>query len=255
MHQGWPKFAAHLWMGVPGGGLAAMAYAPCALETKIQDVPVKLSVDTAYPFSDTIKIRVDAAKAVAFPLHLRVPAWAIAPTLQIGTADPIPMKPGTFHVQQATWEGVTELTLRFPMHVSVEKRYNGAAAISRGPLVYSLKIGEDWRYLRGEKPHADWEVHPTTPWNYALTLDEARLDDSIRFEQGALKGNPFAPETAPVALKVKGRRLPDWTLDRNAAAPPPQSPVASSEPEEELTLIPYGSAKLRLTEFPILKKD
>ena len=28
MHQGWPKFAAHLWMKTPDEGLAAVAYAP-----------------------------------------------------------------------------------------------------------------------------------------------------------------------------------------------------------------------------------
>ena len=28
MHQGWPKFCAHLWMKTPGEGIAAVAYAP-----------------------------------------------------------------------------------------------------------------------------------------------------------------------------------------------------------------------------------
>jgi len=48
--------------------------------------------------------------------------------------------------------------------------------------------------------------------------------------------------------------VPDWTLVRNAAAPPPQSPVKSSQPLETITLIPYGAAKLRITEFPVLEE-
>ena len=36
MHQGWPKFVSHLWMKTADGGLAAIAYAPCVIETKIQ---------------------------------------------------------------------------------------------------------------------------------------------------------------------------------------------------------------------------
>jgi hypothetical protein len=36
------------------------------------------------------------------------------------------------------------------------------------------------------------------------------------------------------------------------AAPPPKSPAASRAPIENLTLIPYGAAKLRITAFPVL---
>ena len=54
-------------------------------------------------------------------------------------------------------------------------------------------------------------------------------------------------------LRVKGRRVPEWDMYMNSAGPLPQSPVKSSEPIEELTLIPYGCAKLRITEFPLLE--
>ena len=76
LHQGWPKFASHLWMKTPDGGLAVVAYAPCVVETKIQGKPVKLVVETEYPFRDEITIKVTVPEPMTFPLELRVPDWA-----------------------------------------------------------------------------------------------------------------------------------------------------------------------------------
>ena len=74
LHQGWPKFTSSLWMKSADGGLAAIAYAPCVVETKIQGKPVKVEVTTDYPFRDNIEIAVTVPEPMSFPLHLRVPA-------------------------------------------------------------------------------------------------------------------------------------------------------------------------------------
>ena len=125
-------------------------------------------------------------------------------------------------------------------------------SLERGPLVYSLRIGENWRKLRDKAPAADWEEYPTTPWNYALDMDLAR--PAAEVVEKTLGAMPYSSEGAPVELRVKGRRLSGWRLANGSAGPMPAGPVSSREPLERLTLIPYGAAKLRITAFPRLEK-
>ena len=76
MHQAWPKFASSLWMKTADDGLAVVAYAPCVIETKIQGKPVKVAVETAYPFRSEIAITITVPEPMTFPLRLRLPSWA-----------------------------------------------------------------------------------------------------------------------------------------------------------------------------------
>jgi DUF1680 family protein len=252
-HQGWPKLVASLWMATPDEGLAAIAYAPSEVRTRVRgSVPVRIVEETDYPFRDKVYLSVDPATPAVFPLQLRIPAWATDASILINGKTVGGVKLGTFHRIEREWKKGDRIEVTFPMNPRVSRWYNDSIAIERGPLVFSLKIGEDWRKLRDKAPAADWEVHPTSAWNYALRIDSANLKHSIEVVERDLGQFLFTPEGAPVELRVKGRRLPEWKLIRGSAGPPPSSPVSSHEPEESLTLIPYSSAKLRITAFPQL---
>ncbi len=256
MHQGWPKLATHLWGRSRDGGLAALAYGPSVVEAKVGGQGVRAETITDYPFRDLVTIRLTLPKAMPMPLDVRVPSWSKGPSYRVDGAPAVALKPGTFaRVGPPEWPaGPHEVALRLPMPVTLYSGFNGSAAVERGPLVYSLKIDAEWKQLRGKLPYADWEVLPRSPWNYALELDREHPGRSIAFEERPIGDRPFSPEGAPVVARVKGRRLPGWILERNAAAPPPRSPARSDAPTEDLILLPYGCTDLRITEFPTLAR-
>lgn len=258
MHQGWPKFVAHLWMATHDQGLAAVAYGPSSVTAKVADgVEVTVDEETDYPFDGRIRFRVTASNAVKFPLHLRIPAWANGAEARVA-GETQRQEPGRFLVVDRTWQPGDELTLSLPMTVRLETRYRNAVAVFRGPLAYSLRIKERFQEIKRHHPTlpvVDWEVYPESPWNYGLLVDRERPEESIRVAKVVSPGpQPFANESAPVVLAVQGRRLPDWKLVQNSADDPPPSPVESQEPLTELELVPYGCTRLRITEFPVLAK-
>ncbi|MFH2040883.1 MAG: beta-L-arabinofuranosidase domain-containing protein, partial [Acidobacteriota bacterium] len=242
--QGWPKLAANLWMKTADGGLAAVVYAPCTVRTEIDGIPVEIDVETDYPFRETVKIHVRADRAVRFPIHLRIPGWADGTVVRMEGEKEISAQKGTYSRIEREWNGQETLTLLLPMTPRASRRFQNALSIERGPLVYALKIGEEWKRVNADKPHrelphGDWEVYPTSPWNFALDLSE---DDvaGLFFMEFPLGEMPFSPENAPVSVAVKGILLKDWRLVNGSAGELPLSPVQAAGETVNLVLIPYG---------------
>ncbi len=255
MHQGWPKLATHLWMKTPDEGIAAVAYAPSEVQFESGDVPVTVSLATDYPFREDLAITVAVEREVSFPLVLRVPAWCDGATIRVDGESEQRLESGSFHRLERRWSGSTQASLRFPMRPQISVRYNEGVAVERGPLVYSLDIEEEWTRINEdvpgrELPHGDFEVRPASPWNYGLQLPEESPESAIRFENQPVGELPFSPDGAGMKAVVSGRRLPSWKLAHGWAGEFQLGLHESSEPVEELTLIPYGCTNIRVTEFP-----
>lgn len=267
MHQGWPKLAAHLWMRTPDAGLVAVAYAPSRVTFETGGVAVRVALDTDYPFRDTMTLRVSAQRPVRFPLVLRVPGWTEGASARVEGEAARSLAPATLHRIEREWGSDTQVHVVFPMKPRVSRRYNESIALERGPLVFASRIGEEWTRVNADKPHrelphGDFEVRPTTPWNYGLVVAEDDPGRDVSFEERPVGERPFSPEGAGVVARAKGRLLPGWKIKNGWAAEVSPADVtwadatriAAGEALDEVPLIPYGCTNIRITEFPKLEK-
>jgi hypothetical protein len=251
-HQGWPKFVASLWMASQDNGLVAAAYSPCEVSTLVGNTAVHILETTEYPFRGAVRITVTPAAEANFPLRLRIPGWAKGTTIHLNGQPQEVFEVAGFAKIERVWKAGDVVDLQFPMEPKMTRGFNESVSIDRGPLVFSYPIGEDWVKLRTRGMTADWQVFPTSEWNYALATNEG-MAHPIIVNEHPVGGSPFALTGTPVTLQVAARKLPAWRAVDGVADPVPQSPVVSAEAEETITLVPYGAAKLRITSFPSLK--
>ncbi len=261
--MGWPWYTENLWQGTADHGLAVWLYAACQIDALAGQpgVPVRCKVDTDYPFRGKAKIAVTPEQPVHFPLYLRIPRWCQNFSVSLNG------QPLEFQTQkqqylrlERNWLPGDSLEIDMAMTTSSTTwPRNGSVTIDRGPLSYSLKIEETWnqandvnyvRYTTDEQ-HPNWEVLPKTPWNYGLSAgcDWTHIAP-VTAEH--IADNPWTVENAPIELKVSGRLIPGWTLQDQTASELQASPIYSDTPEEQLTLIPLGCARLRISCFPVV---
>jgi DUF1680 family protein len=154
-HQGWPKFVASLWMASHDDGLVAAAYSPCEADSVVGDTAVHLIEETEYPFRENIRIAVDPDGPVRFPLRCRIPAWTKEAMIKVnGTVQPAQTAAGFVKLDR-TWKKGDVVEIRLPMAPRLARGYHDSLSVSRGPLVFSYAIGEDWVKLRTRGMTAD----------------------------------------------------------------------------------------------------
>jgi hypothetical protein len=256
--HGWPYYAEHLWLATPGNGLAAALYAPCKVTAKVGDgTQVTVIEDTRYPFDEGIEFTVKTSKPVKFPLYLRIPGWCKNPEIAINDKTFKAAGPGLYIEINHQWSDGDKVKLNLPMEISLRKwtKNKNSVSVDRGPLTYSLKIGEKYVRAGGTDKWPAWEIHPTTAWNYGLILNEDDPASSFQVvqKQWPVDGQPFEANAAPIELVAKAKKIPAWQKDQlGLVGKLQQSPAKSDEPTEDVTLIPMGCARLRISAFPTI---
>jgi len=283
MHMPWPRFVEHMWMATQDGGVAAIAYGPNQVVVKVgKGDLITITQETKYPFDGEIKFKISTSSPTSFPLYLRIPAWADHIELIFeNESNLMEYKEGMMVKLEKVWNDGDQVTLKIPMKIRTESRFNGSTSVIRGPLYYSLRIGTQYKKisLNGQpyglsipyKGSVDWEIYPTTPWNFGLIVNSEDPESSFVIRKNEIMEYPFSDlgeqiyntdldqyetwgKEAPIVLVGKGRRIPEWTLKNNSSDIPPLSPVITNEEIETLELVPYGCTRLRVTEFPTVSE-
>ena len=241
-NQGWPKLALSAFMYNDD---AVINVLPVPAELKTDDIFV--SLETNYPFENSLKYIVKAEKD--FKLEVRLPSDAYNVTVNGQYA---PENRLTFDVKGGEAQ---VFTVSFELAPHFEEYPYGMSYVKYGSLVFALPIVAEKKMYEYEKdgverkfPYCDYELLPKSDWNYAFSAP------SLSAETLEVSHIPFSESEPPIVIKAKMQKI-DWGLEDGyeavcAKIPQSTSPVSD---EEELSLIPYGCTKLRMTILPFVK--
>jgi hypothetical protein len=248
MHQGWPKLASHLWMSDGNGGLAAVSYAPCRVKTKVgKGTEATLDVSGGYPFNEEIFMKLSMGASEDFSIALRIPEWCHQPAIWVNNETiKLNLVKGYTTIKRE-WKNGDTIKLTLPMAVETKSRNLFAINVERGPLVYVLPIGENWQKIVTREKFHDWEIYPTTPWKFGLISGS-----TFEVVKTEIPTQPFEAGRSPIKLKTQGQLIRNWRMAGNNADTPPIKPGIKDQPIQELELVPYGSVRLRIGEFPLI---
>ncbi len=250
--MGWPYYVEEMWVATPDNGLAATLHGPSTVTAKVGDgTTVSIKAETVYPFGDTITYTVATPKSITFPIYLRVPAWCENPSLTVNGATTAITAGPTYKKLDRNWAAGDRIVLKLPMRAKTQTwtGNHNCVSVNFGALTFSLAITENWSTTGGTSTWPTREVRPGSAWNYGL-------DAATQFAVTTGLGNandPFTPANAPVRITTPARKISGWQADTDTIVTTLQdSPTPSSETVEQVTLIPMGAARLRITSFPTI---
>jgi hypothetical protein len=214
-----PNFTARLWMDDGSYGLVAAMYAPSSVTYKVgrNRSDVKIDEITNYPFEDKIEFRFSMKDSVEFPFTFRIPEWNSNPEV-IFNGKKINQKfeSGKYCTITKNFSGKDKLTIIFPQKLKIVPSADHGISVERGPLVYSLKINEDWQLDTEDKKSKPgfpaYNLYAKSDWNYALCLNSGSLESQIKIVTKPVNDNPWSIEQAPVELIVPAKKVNGWQI-------------------------------------------
>lgn len=258
--QGFPKFTMYSYLKKGSTGLVHSLLSPGRVQTKINGKSVTVDCQTDYPFANSLKYSIDSE--TDFQLYLRVPDWSEGVSIKgVDNVPPVDTKTGLVELQIPS--GTTDLSYQIEMSPRIAPRSNDTVSVHQGALLYALYITPDisseapkyytnqTAYAEGTYPSEsmDYTYMNATEWNVAIDTSTISYDAG----SGDLPSPVFEDGALPMSMSAKGCLI-DWPLFLGAV---PGSPIPKNDRKclgdsFDVTLRPYGSSKLHMSEIPTI---
>ncbi len=241
-NQGWPKLALSAFMY---NGSTVLSAVPVPSSLKTDDFSITLKTD--YPFKNKLEYSVTTEKDIT--LDVRIPSFATnlkvnGEAVSIREKLSVKLKAGTSG----------RIVVEFNTCPTLIDRPHDLKAVKCGSLVFSLPIAYEKKMIEYEKngverkaPYCDYEYIPLSDWQFGYS------SPFFEYEERDVADVPFSSEQPPVVLKARVSPIAWGLCDgfETVCAQVPESRTPIGE-EKSIELYPYGCAKLRMTELPLI---
>lgn len=271
----WPSFTQALAFSTKDKGVAYTVYAPNTATLTVADGKVvTITEETQYPFEDVLRFKVSTKDKVSFPIYFRIPSWTKDAKATVNGKRVGNQQPGEYLRIDGEWKDGDVVELKFPMELSLRRweANRNSASVNYGPLTLSLRINEryekvnsaekaigDSNWLEGADPEKwpTYEIYADSPWNYSLILPEDNPFAAFKVtrKEWPADNQPFTIDNVPLEIKATGRLIPSWGIDETGLTGVlPGERAKRSAQVDEITLVPMGAARLRISSFPTSSK-
>ncbi len=238
-NQGWPKLTLSAFMH-NGNRIINSMLLPCALSCGLADI----ALETDYPFENTLRYNICAKEDFTF--DIRIPSFAKNLSVDGKAHDTEDL---SFSFKKGEER---KITVSFETAPFIEDRPHGLHTVKCGSLVFSLPVNYEKKMHEYERngierkfPYCDYELCPISDWSFGFSSSD------IKLENRGISSSAFCEKAPAVVAKVKVKKI-NWGFEDGfdtVCAKIPES-VKAQGGEVEIDFIPYGCAKLRVTELP-----